>query len=71
VRIFTLKIESLRNVATSLNITAKLVVSKCYQNKYKIGELIGYVISQLIFFGGREIAQAGSKILPKVLQNFG
>jgi len=32
----------------------------------KIWESIAYVISQLIFLGGREIAQEGCKILPKV-----
>jgi len=33
----------------------------------KIEESIAYVISQLIFgLGGREVAQRGSKILPKV-----
>jgi len=32
----------------------------------KILESIVYVISQLIFFGGRELAQEGGKILPKV-----
>jgi len=34
----------------------------------KILEGIVYVISELIFLGGREIAQEGGKILPKVLQ---
>jgi len=32
----------------------------------KISEIIVYVISQLIFLGGREIAQEGSEILSKV-----
>jgi len=35
----------------------------------KILESIVYVISQIIFFGGgREIAQEGGEILPKVSQ---
>jgi len=32
----------------------------------KIFERIEYVISQLMFLGGRWIAQGGGKILPKV-----
>jgi len=32
----------------------------------KISESVVYVISQLFFWGGREIAQEGGKILPKV-----
>jgi len=34
----------------------------------KILEIIVYVISQLIFFGGRELAREGGEILPKVSQ---
>jgi len=34
--------------------------------KIKISERIVYVISQIIFLGGREIAQEGSERLPKV-----
>jgi len=33
--------------------------------KMKISESIVYLISQLIFFVGRKIAQAGNEILPK------
>jgi len=33
----------------------------------KISDSIVYVISELIFSGGREIAQEGGEILPKVL----
>jgi len=32
----------------------------------KLLESIVYVISQLIFFGGRKIVQGGGEILPKV-----
>jgi len=61
-----LKIESFRNSATIFTISAKIVNSK-FRQKWKYRRvLIVYIISQLIFLGGREIAQEGGEILPKV-----
>jgi len=64
--ILALKIESFRNIATIFKISAKIVISKCWQKLEKILESIVYVISQLIFFGGSLIVQGGSEELPIV-----
>jgi len=50
------KIEYFQNFGTIFTILTKTEIS----------EKIVFVISQLIFLGGREIAQEGGKILPKV-----
>jgi len=73
-----LKIEFFQNLATILKISAKLRFQN-FGKKRKISEIIVYVISQLLFWGGREIAQEGGDILrnasPKLRlnlrQNFG
>jgi len=60
-KISALKIESFRYVATILKIMANILISKM-----KLLDSIVYVISQVIFFGVREIAQGGGEIMPKV-----
>jgi len=59
------KIESFQNFATTLTISAKGFNFKI-MTKMEISECIVYVISKLIFLGGREITQEGGKILTKV-----
>jgi len=64
------KIKYILNFAAIFKISAKIIISKCWQNENTREHSTVYVISQLIFLRGREIAQAGGKILPKVLPKF-
>jgi len=60
-KISALKIESCHNIQNfGKNCNFKIL------SKMKILESIVYVISQLMFLGGREIAQEGGEIFPKV-----
>jgi len=65
-KISALKIESFQNFATNFQNFDKNCNFKLFI-KMKISESIVYVISQQKFVGGREIAQKGDEILPKVL----